>query len=271
MKITTSLLITCLLTFTISLNQQLKVMTTSLAVPEQTLALADGVPTVTLAKTTKAVLTAAPALAKSAKVTTTAAPTATLADAVTTLISTPAPKVTNTAAKAGIATTTLVSTNNLIVNGQFTDVILGEDGYTFTNNIKGWKTTDEIEVGQGKIYNKRWNKEIVIEIDGKDNDSIYQIVTVKKETIATFSFRYAATQNRKLTCGLVVSLNGKKIFEKSPATDYEINFYSESIKLEQGSNIISFKAAKTSDGYGMHFTDVRLIPEVGAVISEDTC
>lgn len=241
MKITTSLLLTCLLTFTISLKQEIKVMKTSLV--------ADQAPT------------AVPILTKTAKTTTTAAPTLTLTNTAKT----------TTAAKAGIATTTLISTNNLIVNGQFTDVILGEDGYTFTNNIKGWKTTDEIEVGQGKIYNKKWNKEIVIEIDGKNNDSIYQIITVKKDTMATFSFRYAATENRKLTCGLIVSLNGKKIFEKSPATDYKINFFSDSIKLEQGSNIISFKAAQTSDGYGMHFTDVKLIPEEGAVISEDSC
>lgn len=269
MKITTSLLITCLLTFTLSLNQQQKIMTTSFS-PAPTdaptlrttrAALSDAAPTL---KTTKLV-TATPTATQTATLTS-AAPKTTLTSAAPTALQTSA-KTT----KAGIATTILISTNNLIVNGQFKDVVLGEDGYTFTNDIFGWKTTDKIEVGKANIYNKRWNDEIVIEIDGKDNDSIYQIVTVKKDTVATFSFRYAATQNRKLTCGLIVSLNGKKIFEKSPATDYEINFFSASIKLEQGSNIISFKAAKNSDGYGMHFTDVKLIPEEGAVISEDTC
>ncbi len=161
---------------------------------------------------------------------------------------------------------------NLIVNGDFkiNSVPAGEE-YTFQTEVVGWITDDEVEVGSGNIYNSNWEEgTIIVELDGKDNDSISQIVKVTEDKLCKLSWRYAATFPRKSSCELRVDFNGAKIFQIDLSDDYQIHTKEIDVALVQGNNIFSFEAfnPELADGYGINITDVKLVCD-GAIIQEE--
>ena len=58
------------------------------------------------------------------------------------------------------------SEKNIVINGGFEEPNQGER-WTSLDKMPGWEGKD-IEVGWGKIYNKKWKSQVV-ELDGKNN------------------------------------------------------------------------------------------------------
>lgn len=161
---------------------------------------------------------------------------------------------------------------NLFVNGDFqiNTIPVGEIS-TFQTDVSGWITDDQIEVAIGKEYNSNWEDgKFIVELDGKNNDSISQIINVTEAQVCKLSFRYAATYPRKLTCELRVKFNGLNIFQKNLSDDYLIHEQVIDVSLALGNNIFSFEAflPANSDGYGMNITDVKLLCGSEVTIAE---
>lgn len=67
-----------------------------------------------------------------------------------------------------------------MVNGGFEEPNFGES-WSFLKVVKGW-VTEEIEIGNGKIYNSAWESQIC-ELDGNKNDVIEQSFEFEEPTI----------------------------------------------------------------------------------------
>jgi len=164
---------------------------------------------------------------------------------------------------------------NLIVNGDFKiNSIPADELYTFQTEVVGWITDDEVEVGHGNIYNNKWEEgTIIVELDGKDNDSIQQIVKSTEEKLCKLKFRYAATFPRKSTCELRVEFNGQNVFQINLSENYEIYTKEIDVILAIGNNILAFEAFNPdlADGYGINITDIQLLCDDGAIIQEEDC
>lgn len=162
--------------------------------------------------------------------------------------------------------------NDLFINGDFhINSIPSDEISDFQKSVFGWNTDDEIEVGIGKYYNSNWEEgKIIVELDGKNNDSLTQIINVSEERLCKLSFRYAATYPRKKTCEMRVKFNGLNIFQKDLSDDYLIHEEKLDVLLVAGNNLFSFEAfiPQKSDGYGMNLADVKLLCEE-AVIQEE--
>ena len=114
---------------------------------------------------------------------------------------------------------------NIVVNGGFEKPSVGK-GWKIFNDIPGW-WGNGFEVGSSHLYNCRWGKTKVIELDGHKNahltqkwnfNSNYDLISkVPNRRKFQLRFRYACRQNLPFSsCQGNVFWNGKKILSIAP-------------------------------------------------------
>ena len=184
------------------------------------------------------------------------------------------------------------SRKDIVVNGGFERPDMKKK-WKILNKIPGWEGKD-IEVGWGKIYNNRWNSQVV-ELDGKRNahgyfvqkwtfDSNYKLVNepvikpahpvvrpqpkpaimpVKPavERVYTLEFEYACRKKIAFdSCQGNVFWNGKKVANVVPA-DHNVHKKVVSVTVNQGGNELKFQGSGKKDSYGLTIDNVKLLSQ----------
>ena len=156
---------------------------------------------------------------------------------------------------------------NIVVNGGFQRPNVGK-GWKIFNDIPGWWGKG-FEVGSSHLYNCRWGKTQVVELDGHKNaflvqkwkfNSQYNLITnqnnVRKYRL---SFQYACRQNIAFgSCKGNVFWNGKHVLSINPH-DYNVKTKVIDVYAKVGQNMLKFAGAGCSDSFGLTIDNVRLV------------
>jgi hypothetical protein len=106
------------------------------------------------------------------------------------------------------------SFNNCLLNGDFTQPQGDWIHKQFSDGVTGWK--GKIDIGQGKHFNSRWNKQIkVAHLDPGINANITQTVDLPKGNY-TLMFDYSAYQGAVNSSQGEIYWNGKKVLDLKP-------------------------------------------------------
>lgn len=151
---------------------------------------------------------------------------------------------------------------NLIVNGNFelpafTDASTRWKIFTKNDNT-GWElSNNEIELGEGTIYNKNWKSGRVCELDANKNNKISQTLTLD-EIKYVIEFDVASRTAKDTNSNLMNAyFNCEKIYEFVPQ-NYNIVHVKKIVTAKKGNNTLAFEGAGTSDSYGATIDNVKL-------------
>lgn len=145
---------------------------------------------------------------------------------------------------------------NLIKNGGFENPSV-QKWHLFPNNIPGWTSTGNIEVGKGSIYSDSWGyDDQIVELDSDKNVSITQNVNLDGPQICELRFKYAS-RTGDASSGLSVRFGGAEIFNYA-APDKKAREYTITVVGKDCENALTFAATGTSDSYGATINDVKI-------------
>lgn len=153
----------------------------------------------------------------------------------------------------------LYSTENLVLNPDFDEPSLSSDS-SFYTSIPHWEVLDGefIEIGIGQMYNSKWGKKQVAELDSVYNYSIIQTINLPEEKKCLFKFNYAANENDILSSGLEAKFNDIVLFSKRSGVDNDIHEMQFEVTALYGDNDIIFSGIGLSDGIGMTLSNIGL-------------
>ena len=169
------------------------------------------------------------------------------------------------------------SKKNLVQNGGFEKPCQSgqPNHWTIYNNIPAWQGS-AIEIGDGKIYNCRWNSQIC-ELDSNGNSVITQYFVFDPRyelrssgqfpplpngpTLAyTLEFDYAARKSgvsSPSTSQGNVLWNNVLVGTLAPS-DYSVHHFSTKVILHLGENSLDFDGTGPSDTFGLEIANVKL-------------
>ena len=138
---------------------------------------------------------------------------------------------------------------NIVVNGGFQKPSVGK-GWKLFNDIPGWWGKG-FEVGSSHLYNCRWGKTQVVELDGSKNayltqkwkfNSNYNLVNQQSNRRKfRLQFQYACRQGLNFnSCQGNIFWNGKKIFSVAPK-DYKVHTKTLYVFVKVGDNALKFQ------------------------------
>ena len=136
------------------------------------------------------------------------------------------------------------------------------------HNIPGWQGNG-FEVGSSHLYNCRWRKTQVVELDGHRNayltqkwkfNSEYNLVNQQSNKRKfRLQFQYACRNGVSFnSCKGDVFWNGKKIFTVAPR-DYKVRTKTLNVFVKVGDNSLKFQGRGCSDRRGLTIDNVRLV------------
>eukprot|EP00340_Litonotus_pictus_P011559 CAMPEP_0170536374 /NCGR_PEP_ID=MMETSP0209-20121228/102112_1 /TAXON_ID=665100 ORGANISM="Litonotus pictus, Strain P1" /NCGR_SAMPLE_ID=MMETSP0209 /ASSEMBLY_ACC=CAM_ASM_000301 /LENGTH=267 /DNA_ID=CAMNT_0010837731 /DNA_START=11 /DNA_END=814 /DNA_ORIENTATION=- len=148
---------------------------------------------------------------------------------------------------------------NLIHNGDFEEPRTNGSWNLF-DSIPGWTTNsgNQVEIGEGSIYNAAFTGTQVCELDGSSNFGIEQNFEVVGNGGCRLQFDWAARQGVAFSSlGILVELNGAELIKKIP-NNYNKQHEDVTLNVHEGTNIIAFRGQGTSDGLGSVIDNVTL-------------
>ena len=156
---------------------------------------------------------------------------------------------------------------NIVVNGGFEKPCVGK-GWKIFNDIPGWWGKG-FEIGSAHLYNCRWGKTQVCELDGRTNGHLAQSWNFNKDYNIVkpqnnrrkfkLSFQYACRQGVSFnSCKGNIFWNGKRIFSVAPK-DYKVHTKTIQVLARVGGNALKFQGSGCSDRLGLTIDNVKLI------------
>ncbi|PVZ72433.1 calcium-binding protein [Pelagibaculum spongiae] len=164
------------------------------------------------------------------------------------------------------------STDNLLINGDFEDNGLEEDGSGIFTNLAGWNADPVMEIHQGEVTgidNATGNS--VLELDSlhepifPTNSTVAQVFNVTNAGMVRVTFEASARTGDSAdytTAGYEVLVDGEVVFTGTPdSSDWQS--YQLEVELGVGSHEISFRAIGEEDGYGAIIDNVAVNQAAG--------
>ena len=153
---------------------------------------------------------------------------------------------------------TMVTGEELIVNGDFASHGIGNKGWGLAKSIEGWTaTTGAVEVQQRNYGTGNEIGNEVVELDARFNSTIEQTVVLPETGTYQFSIDYAMRGTNPDTNGVEVYIGGELVAALFP-TERGFQTFEINLDLPAGETQLEIKGAGVSDSIGTVIDNVSL-------------